>query len=446
MNRQIINNMIQSLKQVDGLSEDLIFVVDDGFVLQYVGGNLARRSQSYENAAGGRLMMVFPHCGKLLEPAIQRVLDSGEQLSLENLVCAGSEELWLDIRLAPICNGFGKNIGVMAACRDITQRKRHEEAVISSKQNWLQAVDNMPFLLAVIDSRHRVERINAAMARQLQIPVNQAKGLICYEHLHGSAQPPAFCPLIKRTRQSAEFEVEVVESHLGHAYLVTVTTLRDQHGRPSGCVFTARGRHDAQTAADDRGMRLQRMQILMSKARCVVAIQNQQGEYLFFRSIPEDGLVGEEIIGKTPVDLFEPQAAAKQMGMLRQVFASGREAAQSNAFSWDGETARFMEQMAPIKDPSGEINAVITFSTRMDEPRISDHGEKGTENCDPSPLTKRECEILKLIASGFTNQQIAESLYISKKTVDTHRSRIMQKLDVHKASALVRYAIDAQIL
>ena len=163
MGRQIINGMIQSMKQVDGLSEDLIFVVDDRFVLQYVGGNLARRSKSYENALGSRLMRAFPHCGKLLEPAIQRVLDSGKRVSLENVLCAGGEEFWLDIRLAPIRNEFGKNIAVMAACRDITVRKRSEESLIRSKQNWLQAVDNMPYLLAVVDSRHRVERINAAI-------------------------------------------------------------------------------------------------------------------------------------------------------------------------------------------------------------------------------------------------------------------------------------------
>lgn len=446
MDRQIIRNMIQTLKQVDGLSEDLIFVVDDRLVLEYVGGNLARRSKSYEHAVGSRLIKAFPHCGKLLEPAIQRVLDSGRQLSLENLVCAGSEELWLDIRLAPIRNEFGKNIAVMAACRDITQHKRHEEALIRSKQNWLQAVDHIPFLLAVIDSRHRVERINAAMARRLQIPVNRAKGLICYEHLHGIGQPPAFCPLVAPAERSGEDEVEVAEDHLGHAYWVTVTTLRDQHGRPSGCVFTARGRDDAQTAADERMMRFQRMQMLMRKARCVVAIQNQQGEYLFFRSIPEDGLVGEDIVGKTPADLFEPHTAAKQMARLQQVFTSGREATQSHALSWDGETTRFLEQMAPIKDPCGEIKTVITFSTRVDEAKIPVGWAKGAESPDPSPLTKRECEILKLIASGCTNQQIAETLFISKKTVDTHRSRIMQKLDVHKASALVKYAIDAQML
>ncbi len=56
-------------------------------------------------------------------------------------------------------------------------------------------------------------------------------------------------------------------------------------------------------------------------------------------------------------------------------------------------------------------------------------------------LTQREREISQLIASGFTNRQIAEKLYISKKTVETHRMRIMRKLDIHKTADIVRYVI-----
>jgi DNA-binding NarL/FixJ family response regulator len=56
-------------------------------------------------------------------------------------------------------------------------------------------------------------------------------------------------------------------------------------------------------------------------------------------------------------------------------------------------------------------------------------------------LTSREREVLKLIAEGNTNQDIAELLCLSRKTVETHRSNIMDKLDLHKVTDLVRYAI-----
>lgn len=56
-------------------------------------------------------------------------------------------------------------------------------------------------------------------------------------------------------------------------------------------------------------------------------------------------------------------------------------------------------------------------------------------------LTEREREVLVLIAEGRTNQQIAEKLSISVKTVQTHRAHLMDKLDLHDRSLLVRYAV-----
>jgi len=58
----------------------------------------------------------------------------------------------------------------------------------------------------------------------------------------------------------------------------------------------------------------------------------------------------------------------------------------------------------------------------------------------PSVLTARECEILKLIAAGYTSKEIAEKLFISKNTVDTHRNKMLQKLNLANAASLVHYA------
>jgi two-component system, NarL family, response regulator NreC len=56
-------------------------------------------------------------------------------------------------------------------------------------------------------------------------------------------------------------------------------------------------------------------------------------------------------------------------------------------------------------------------------------------------LSDREREIFQLIAEGKTNKEIAALLFLSPSTVDTHRSRIMEKLDVHSAAEIVLYAV-----
>ncbi|OFX27723.1 MAG: hypothetical protein A2033_02990 [Bacteroidetes bacterium GWA2_31_9] len=60
-------------------------------------------------------------------------------------------------------------------------------------------------------------------------------------------------------------------------------------------------------------------------------------------------------------------------------------------------------------------------------------------------LTKRELEIVKLIVKDKSNQEIADNLNISLRTVETHRRNIMQKLNVKTVVALVRYALNKNI-
>ena len=56
-------------------------------------------------------------------------------------------------------------------------------------------------------------------------------------------------------------------------------------------------------------------------------------------------------------------------------------------------------------------------------------------------LSVREREVLKLVAEGFSNKQIADNLHISVRTVDHHRARIMEKLNLKSAAELIRYAV-----
>jgi two-component system, NarL family, response regulator NreC len=57
------------------------------------------------------------------------------------------------------------------------------------------------------------------------------------------------------------------------------------------------------------------------------------------------------------------------------------------------------------------------------------------------PLTARERQVLQLVGEGKSTKEIASVLCISVKTADTHRTKIMQKLDIHQVAGLVRYAI-----
>jgi two-component system response regulator NreC len=91
------------------------------------------------------------------------------------------------------------------------------------------------------------------------------------------------------------------------------------------------------------------------------------------------------------------------------------------------------------------------FSSRVSEIMVSGFLRKTSVHDEFTPkdaqglnvsLTKREKEVLCLIAEGLNNQEISEKLFISPRTVDTHRTNIMQKLDIHDAPNLVKFAIE----
>jgi DNA-binding NarL/FixJ family response regulator len=89
------------------------------------------------------------------------------------------------------------------------------------------------------------------------------------------------------------------------------------------------------------------------------------------------------------------------------------------------------------------------FSSRVSELLYEGYvrREQGTGTEGTSiPLTRREREVLALVAEGYTNHEIGKKLFISHRTVDTHRTNIMQKLDIHDVAGLVRYAIEHDIV
>jgi len=112
-----------------------------------------------------------------------------------------------------------------------------------------------------------------------------------------------------------------------------------------------------------------------------------------------------------------------------------------------------------IKHTSGEIVTKAlrelhngkTFFTHTIAKRLKTDYQKssdgvGLEKKDSMELTPRESELLQLIAEGHVNKQIASELGISIKTVEKHRQRLMDKLNIHDIAGLTRFAIASGII
>jgi len=102
----------------------------------------------------------------------------------------------------------------------------------------------------------------------------------------------------------------------------------------------------------------------------------------------------------------------------------------------DGGTKEMLNSIRVVANGSSYYSPEI--SQILIQQIVNPTADKSDGNSD---LTKREMEVLKLIAEEKDNREIAEILFISIRTVDTHRRNILQKLDVRNTAGLIKYAI-----
>ena len=107
--------------------------------------------------------------------------------------------------------------------------------------------------------------------------------------------------------------------------------------------------------------------------------------------------------------------------------------ATATVFALTGFAVAQLGGLLPLPD----INPAPIVSTGEIDPVLSSVLQSAAED----PLTPREREVLQLIAEGKTTKEVATILGISFNTAESHRNRIMKKLNIHETAGLVRYAI-----
>lgn len=88
----------------------------------------------------------------------------------------------------------------------------------------------------------------------------------------------------------------------------------------------------------------------------------------------------------------------------------------------------------------------VNHSNTEIQPKSENNKETTKEKHINGDLSKREVEVLKLIAEGFTNAEIADKLFTSKRTVESHRQKLIEKTQAKNTAALIKYAISNNLI
>ncbi len=204
----------------------------------------------------------------------------------------------------------------------------------------------------------------------------------------------------------------------------------------------------------------------MNKPTCVIADDHRMFRQAIRLLLEEEGfeVLGEASDGHEAVKLVKthsPQLALLDYGMPLLNGASAAEEIQKRSpgtqvvllTMYDDETFAleavkcgvrgYVLKQQAAQELAGALRHVLSGSIYL-SPSISESVVEALVSKKEQPgdlLTAREKQVLQLIAEGNTTKDIAALLHLSVKTAESHRSNIMNRLDVHNVASLVRYAI-----
>jgi len=168
------------------------------------------------------------------------VLRTGKEDGIEVCIrnAAGGERIFESVK-TPHTNEAGQRL-VVCCLRDVTEAKAGERVALRARQEWERTFNAVPDLVAVLDDKHRIRRVNKALAERLGLSPEALAGRNCHEVIHGGAHPAGSCPHAFTCADGREHFVEFHEERLGGDFRISTTPILDERGQVSGSVHVAR--------------------------------------------------------------------------------------------------------------------------------------------------------------------------------------------------------------
>jgi PAS domain S-box-containing protein len=246
-----------------------------------------------------------------------------------------------------------------------SRSKRAEKAVAQAERYWEYTFDAMPDLIAILDNQFRIVRVNKAMAAKLNATPEECTGLICYEAVHGSGEPPSLCPYRQLLKDGLEHTTEVCEDCFGGHFLVSVSPLHDSEGKLIGSVHVAHNINERKQAEEALIRSENEFRTLAENSPDLIARFDRQNRHLYVNpaSVKIYGQAQEKIIGKTHSELGrDPEQIKFWEEHHEKVFATGKpETMEFESTSPQGKKHYLNTQVVP-EFVDGEVASVLAIS------------------------------------------------------------------------------------
>ncbi|MHB8974364.1 MAG: chemotaxis protein CheW [Pirellulaceae bacterium] len=179
-----------------------------------------------------------------------------------------------------------------------------DDAAAQAAAEWQRTFDVVSDPMAILDPQYRIVRVNKALAERLGLAKDQCVGETCYRLVHGSDEPPSYCPQAELLRDGEEHTVEIHEERLAGDFRVTVAPIRDAAGCLVGSVHIARDITRCVQAERALHEATQQLNLLRGSADAAVTVEAPPGNQ------------GSSVAQEPPVPARD---AAEQSGLLQLI-------------------------------------------------------------------------------------------------------------------------------
>ncbi len=228
----------RSVSMLESSNDAVVGKTLDGIITDWNAGAERLYGYTAREIIGKPVRMLTPRDRPDEVPRLIERIRRGERIERyeTDRITKDGRRIQVSLSLSPIKDAHGDIIGVSTTANDITEKKKMQDEILRTKDEWERTFDAVPDLISIINRENQIVRVNKAMADRLGMQPSDAIGRPCYEIVHHSGLPSGSCPHQLLMSDGREHMQEIHEETLNGDFLVTASPLRDASGTITGCV------------------------------------------------------------------------------------------------------------------------------------------------------------------------------------------------------------------
>ena len=254
-----------------------------------------------------------------------------------------------------------------------------KKVLLGSEKGWELTIDAIPDLIAILDTDHKVVKVNMAMAKKLDALPNDCIEKICYQAVHRTETPPENCPHSKLLNDGLEHTSEVYEENLGGYFIVTASPIKDYDGNLLGSIHIAHdisARKQAEDIAKSRTEKLNKkleelrnteslLSSISNLSSDVIYVKDSQSRWIFVNPALERimGKKSDDLLGKTDLEIYpNPKIGKAILENDNRIMESGNEETLEEVVETTEGMRSFISVKTPRFNQNGRVIGIVGIS------------------------------------------------------------------------------------